>query len=241
MQYEEFWQHITEGDEISWQAILFDAVKREEMDPWDVDISVLSERFMGLLEQIKDMNLRLPGKVILASAILLKLKSMRFLQEDMSALDRLIASAQEPETYDMWEEPVEQEVMVKQKPAFPALIPKTPQPRTRKVSVYDLVKALEKALEVRQRRKVLSSKPHPKVELPNQLMDLSMIIQEVHHTILKKHENKEVIDFTSLTQGASTEEVVLTFIPLLHLCNMRKIDLHQQEPFGDIHIEVLSS
>ena len=46
----------------------------------------------------------------------------------------------------------------------PQIYPRTPQPRKRKVSVFDLVQALEKALEVENRRKKSQTK-HEKTSI----------------------------------------------------------------------------
>ena len=37
---------LLKEDEITWQTILYDLVKTEEMDPWDIDISLLSQKYL---------------------------------------------------------------------------------------------------------------------------------------------------------------------------------------------------
>lgn len=244
MQHDELLDHIFSGDDISWQSIIFDAVRSEQMDPWDIDIDRIAQRFVELLATFQEKNLRIPGKVILASAMLLRFKSHRFVDVDIHLLDQILSSGQEQE----WDsdDPVSYDDTEYEHtdPSIPTLTPRTPQPRKRKVSVYDLVKALEKALEVKNRRKVLKQTPLPATVAPGQVFDLSVVMHSVFSKVLTRHTESQrsgPVTFSQLLQDDSREEKVFTFIPLLHLSTMRKLDLHQEEHFGDVHIELLST
>ena len=37
---------MSKTDEITWQTIIFDLVKSEQMDPWDIDISLLTQKYI---------------------------------------------------------------------------------------------------------------------------------------------------------------------------------------------------
>ena len=65
-------------DEISWQAMIYSLIEEENMNPWDIDVSLIAKKFLQKLRQLKEMDFRISGKVILAAAILLKLKSNKF-------------------------------------------------------------------------------------------------------------------------------------------------------------------
>ena len=141
---------IFKEDELTWQSIIYELVKKEEMNPWDIDISLLSQRFIEMIKTLKEMDFRISGKIILAAAILLRIKSNRLVGEDLNQLNRLIAmsEATEDDLFDALEDEFSGEIT---KMSFEEgddrfkLIPRTPQPRKRKVSVYDLVEALKKA------------------------------------------------------------------------------------------------
>ena len=117
------------------------------------------------------------------------------------------------------------------------LIPRTPQPRKRKVSVFDLVKALEKALEVKQRR-VMNSIPPMDVKIPAKKKDISLIIKEVYTRVLSllTSSRQDRIKFSQLLKSDTKEDKIYTFIPLLHLTTQRKVNLEQKEHFGEIEI-----
>jgi segregation and condensation protein A len=230
---------LFEEDEITWQTILFNLVTKEQMDPWDIDISLLSKRFMDMMKELKEMDFGVSGKIILAAALLLRLKSTKLVDEDILELDRLIASTDESE--DIYGDIIDFEeappgTFEEDKPS---LIPRTPQPRKRKVSIYDLVDALEKALEVRKRR-VVRNIPPQNIQIPEKTVDISLVIGSVFRKIkdfFSKGDRR--LTFSHLTPTDSKDDKVYTFIPLLHLTNQRKINLHQQQHFGDIEVELL--
>ncbi|MEK6916412.1 MAG: segregation/condensation protein A [Nanoarchaeota archaeon] len=231
------------SDEITWQNMIYDLVSSESMDPWNLDVSLLAQKFLEKLSKLKDMDLKISGKVLLAAAIMLRVKSYRFLSEDINALDSLIASANEPELgEDLFEEMIDYEegaVNLKEKPA---IYPRTPQPRKRKVSVFDLVNALEKALEVYERRPP-KLKSYPDVKIPEKSLDISRVIHEVYKKITDHFSSKgklaPKLTFNLLLPENTKEDKVFTFIPLLHLDNQRKIDLMQETHLGEIGINLL--
>lgn len=240
---------IFKEDEVTWQSMIHKLVKEEGMNPWDINISVLSKRFLEMLKKLKKMDFRISGKVILAAAILLRIKSKRLVGEDFSNLDRLIAMSDEPEE-DMFEE-IEGEFMddiedMERKEEYAKendnyqLTPRTPLPRKRKVSVYDLVDALHKALEVKKRRtNRLSDASKVEVDVPEKQKDITVVIQEVYENIrtyLQKRKAKKVMFSSIIPETASKEEKVGTFMPLLYLDNQRKIDMYQERHLSDIQI-----
>ena len=121
-----------------------------------------------------------------------------------------------------------------------SLIPRLPQPRKRKVTIHDLMGALEKALEVKQRR-VLKNTPEFNIEIPKKRPNVQLSIKNVYLQIRRFFVmgNKD-LTFTKLIPSETKEDKVFTFIPLLHLSNRRSIDMHQNKPFGEIEIYLKS-
>lgn len=230
---EKIFQLLFDKDEVTWQSLLYELVKTEQMDPWDVNVSLLTKKYMGTIKKLKELDFRISGKVLLAAAILLKIKSNRLVGEDLTQLDRLIAGSEEQELLEEFEDFVEKPGLEEK----PTLIPRVPQPRKRKVSIYDLVEALEKALEVKKRR-VMYSIPPLDVEIPKKTRDITQVIREVYGKIksffFKNQKNK--LMFSQLVPSDKKEDKIYTFVPLLHLSQQRKIDIDQQEPFADIEI-----
>ncbi|MBW2983291.1 segregation/condensation protein A [Candidatus Woesearchaeota archaeon] len=229
---------LFQEDELTWQTIIHELVKTEQMDPWDVSIGTIADRFLIMLRKMKEMDFRVGGKMILAAALLLKMKSDKLMKEDIVALDNLINSPAEEE-FDLLDDlqglagavaPGEEQ--------RPDLVPRTPQPRQRKVSVYDLVEALEEALDTETKKQVKGQSKAPEVKAPDKQPDMSMLIGKLYSTIRKKFSLNRVLTFDQLVPNDTKEDKVLTFIPLLHLDNQRKIDLWQKKHFDTITIKV---
>lgn len=223
-------------DELTWQNIIYELVSSEEMNPWDIDVSVISQKFIGMLKKLKEMNFRISGKIVLASAILLKIKSKHLLEKDVVALDALMAAEEDP--IDLLEE-IDQSIPKQIHKGKPRLVPRTPQPRKRKVSVYDLVSALEQALDVEHRRRNLVL-PDVNVEIPEKGKDMSFVLKDVYEKVTNFFDkNKGNLTFEQLIPSDSKEDKVYTFIPLLHLENQRKVDMLQKQHFGEILVNLL--
>ncbi len=231
---------LTQQDEITWQTLLYDLVKKEGMDPWDVDISKIAKRYIELVKTLEEHDFRLSGKVLLAAAILLKLKSSKLVNEEINELDRLIKGEEEQAQSDdlLFDEPdayADERAEVE----GASLIPRTPQPRKRKVSIFDLVKALEKALEVKHRR-IHNAMPPPPLPQPKRMKDITLLVRDIYGKVklfFGATPNGK-LTFSQLLPSQERDDKVHTFIPLLHLSQQRKIDLSQDQPFGEIGVSL---
>ena len=186
-------------------------------------------------------DLKVSGNVIFAAAFLLKMKGNRLVGDDLDEFDRLMASPEEVDEGAFYEDLAH----MRSRDQIPdhekiALIPRTPQPRKRKVSVHDLVNALEKALEVKKRR-IIRSMPTLDVEVPKRTRDISLVVKQLYNKIIDFFlaNEKKRLKFTELIPSDSKQDKIFTFIPLLHLDSQRKINLSQQKHFGDIEVRLL--
>jgi len=218
-------------NEITWQSIIYELVRTEQMDPWDINVSELSKSYIETLKKLQTFDFRISGKVVLAAAILLGIKSTRLLDEE-SRLDDLINP---PETLDEEDTEYKQFSLADLPMDKIILIPRTPQPRKRKISVFDLVEALQQALEVRKRRMLRDIEP---VEIPviDKRVDITKIILNLHKKITDMLNQEGKLTFFKLAGSDRKQDQVATLVPLLHLTNQGKIDLNQEAHFGDIEI-----
>ncbi len=235
---EKLYQLIVENDDFSWRSILLDLVNSEQMDPWDINIGVLTQKYIDRIKQMKETNLNVSGKVLLAAAILLNIKSKRLVGEDMDEFDRLLAASEisEDQFYDELEQELAKGEVAGMHDQTLELIPRLPQPRKRKVSVYDLVRALEKALEVKKRR-LFNSLHDVNVVVPEKKLDITAAMRSLYAKLLSIFAaGRKKLTFSSLVPTKAREDKVYTFIPLLHLANESKVELGQKEHFGEIEI-----
>ncbi len=231
----ELYDILMNRDEITWQTLILDLIKSERMDPWDIDISILTKRYLETLKALKESNFFVSGKVLLAAALLLKIKSERLVNEDFANFDALLYP-QDLDENQLYAEP-EKKYLDHE---HPQLTIRTPLARKRKVNINDLIFALQKALEVDQRktlRKLRDQEVH--VHIPQKKIDISLLIKNVYEKIVNFFKfKKEVLTFDKLVESDRKEDKILTFIPLLHLDTQEKINLIQEEPFGEIKIEI---
>lgn len=232
---------ILKEDDLNWKDMIHDLVREEGMDPWDIDVTRLAKRFLVLIQELKQMDFRISGKMVLASALLLKIKSDRLLLDDIAGLDNLINGVAEEEFLEEEDAGYAQRDLNAFLNDQKKIVPRTPQPRERKVSVFDLVEALEQALETDAKRQFFLSKKRNEedVKAPTKSFDLTETMDAIQSSLRKMFmKAKTRVFFKDLVFGDSKQDIVYTFLPLLHLETMHKLELLQNEHFGPIEVVV---
>jgi len=221
---------LMQKDELTWKDIIYDLIKTEKMDPWDIDISELVSKYLETIKKLQEHNFFISGKIILASSILLRIKSHKLMEEYLPNFDSLLFP-QEEELIEAQEEQVYRD--------YPELLIKTPQSRKRKVNIDNLMHALTKALDVEKRREIkrLDERPIREIQLPKDTKNITTLIKELYSKIKTYFQKQETITFTQLIPSTRKQDKVSTFIPLLHLANHQKVDIDQYESFGEIYIK----
>jgi segregation and condensation protein A len=207
-------------EEITPVDILLQLVMMGKVDPWNIDIVDLTEKYLERLREMKDLDLRISARAILAASILLRMKT-----------EALLYSNNEEE-----EEKKEERVHVQVEPIVPPI-----RRSERYYTLDDLIEALMDALEEVERRK---PKPKKKVQIEEEIfviddfrVDIEKHVNRLYEIVKKLYEEtKEMITFWELVFDPSPKIVARTFLYLLFLANMGKIELIQEEPFGEIYI-----
>lgn len=228
---DKLYEMLIKKDEISWQGIIYDLINSEQMDPWDIDVSILAKKYMETIKTLQKHNFLISGKVLLASAILLKIKSNKLLTENIADFDNQLFQREEDilEEMEDFQQPQEE---------VPSLLIKTPHTRKRKINLNDLMGALQKALEVNHRRSVrkLQDRVIQQPEIPEKKADISFLIKQIYEKIKQFFVKKERLTFDKLVPSDRKEDKILTLLPLLHLDNQGRVDVNQEIPFGEILI-----
>ena len=234
---------VLKEDDLSWKELILKLVREEGMDPWNIDVSRLAEKFLVMLNKLKKMDFRVSGKMVLAASLLLKIKSDRLLYDDLTAFDELMNGPEE-ELMDFMEDEGNDRFdlnsfLSDQK----KIIPRTPQPRERQVSVFDLVNALEQALATDLRRQNMLARRRATEdappEVPRKTFDLSEVMARMQKELKGFFDRKDQkVFFHDLVKSPEKEDVIFTFIPLLHLENQQKVALNQEQHFGDIEVTI---
>lgn len=232
----QFFDLIT-GEEVSWQAIIYDLIRTEQLDPWDIDIGILAEKYSLIIQQIEEANFYVSSKVLLACALLLRLKSEilsnRFIQE----IDEALYGHSDAKKYMM-------ERIELDENEIPILVPRTPMPRYKKVTLQELMSALNKAIETENRRikrdiKVRQAEKSALVVLPkSNRIPLKDRIGSLFQSITNHFQKPNAIHMTFSELAPSREEKLASFIPILHLANSDKIYFKQLNHFEEIYMKL---
>jgi segregation and condensation protein A len=132
--------------ELGWKEIIFDLINTEQLDPWDVDISILADRFFDRIEKYEEMDFFVSSKVILAASLLLRLKSELIMSKYLRSIDDILFGREEVENKRAPFERLELDEDI------PELVPKSPMPRYKRVTLNDLIESLNKAIVTENRR-----------------------------------------------------------------------------------------
>lgn len=223
------------GEKLTWHEIIYDLINTEQLDPWDIDISLLSDKYLERIKVLEEANFFISSKVLLAAAILLRIKSEILLDQELPNLDAILFGRKEEKKYVQDRIELEEDI--------PELVAKTPLPRFKKVTLEELMKALNSAIVTENRRikKVVLAKQQEfetAMFLPKQQINLKDRIIEVYEKLQNVFENRETkLAFTDLAgPNANSHERIATFIPLLHLDNQHKVWLEQEGHLEEIWI-----
>ena len=210
-----------------WELFIIDTVRKEDMDPWDIDLVKLSEECLARIKSMRVMDYRIPAKVVLSAAILLRMKSDSLVLKDTR---ELVEEYAEEKYYEASGEVSEPE-------KFPMLEPTLIRTPKTKVTLTDLLSALRKVLreeEKKTTRRVMREKRAITIELPE--FDITEAIERLFQRIKTLIFGRPFVTFFGLIPEKSRLEIARTFVPLLYLANDGKVRLEQKNYREDIKI-----
>ena len=215
---------MTELDKPFWlrppYAILFDLLRVHRLKPWDVDLNNILNSFLAQMNERGYIDFPASGIALLSSSIIHRLKSEAVLKMEEPA------KPPQPKPQDY----------------VPPALPMPIRFEYTSTSISEVLKALEQVLEserlVLSEKKSILSPPAILEHLDEFMMDIEGRIEQFYSTLLKTGRGGRSISFLGLTGDRSFLDVVRYFLMLLFLTVERKVTLHQDKEFGDIHIRV---
>jgi len=222
-----------------WQAIIYDLIHTEQLDPWDIDIVVLTKKYFEKIQEIEEADYYVSSKVLLAASLLLRIKSEFLLNKHIRSIDEILFGKKDDSKPEIEKIEIDEDEL-------PLLIPKTPLPRSRRVTLPELMSALNKAMNTETRRikrEVAMKRAHKlsHVDIPKfRRIDLKDRIKQFYARILtalkrKSDKNLNKVGYSKLI-GEEKEERIASFLPLLHLSNTKKLWLEQEGHLDEIWI-----
>lgn len=234
-----------------WQAIIYDLIHTEQLDPWDIDIVKLTDKYFERVIELnaitsadndEDIDFYDSSKVLFAASLLLRIKSEFLLNKHMRSIDEILFGRKEEEKKLFTKIEINEDEL-------PMLIPKTPLPRSRRVTLSELMTALSNAINTESRRikrevAVKRAAKLSEVDFPQfKRIDLKDRIKQFYAKVLVSIKRKAVRPEHSLNKvgfseliGSEKEEKLACFLPLLHLSNNKKLWLEQEKHLEEIWI-----
>ena len=211
----------------SWEEVIYQIVSLENLNPWDVDLVKLTGSFLRYMNQLKEINFRLPAKIVFVAAVLLRLKADYLsIFEEEETIEDVAKQAGPLEQLGIDPNLIQLGVPIKR-------IPK------RQITLDELMGALKKAMEVRVKREIRRQvwEERLKVQFTEE-QDIARRIDEMMSEIEKgiKRNKEGAVTFNDVVKEWKREEVVGKFIPLLHLEQNQKIETKQEDFFKEIYI-----
>ena len=230
--------------------IILDLVRMGKIDPWNIDIVDLYDKYMARISELKQDNLRSVGKAILFSSTLLKIKSDIFQgisinDFEVEPLDYFEDDGFNDDDYEQMQIPTNNIV------SFDEVLQRRTSVRLnrkRNVTLKDLIRhiqfyeelekkyAIKSALDRKERRvrNYASLKAHEIKELAHDEY-VEEVVERMRQNlaqILSREENIELRELCLLGFDRSS-----AFIALLFLAREDEYELFQEEFYGKLFVK----
>jgi|Deesub1362B_J571_1020462.scaffolds.fasta_scaffold00260_9 segregation and condensation protein A len=238
-------------------------VRKGELNPWNVDVVEIADKFLKRLEEAKKLDLRVSGRVLLYAAILVRMKAdvlateaVSYSEEsgdDLEVLDEefLIDDFGFDISLDFHDYNFESYPQELPEPSYDevedeilAALLSTPVRKARRyTTLKDLIEELRRAEEVqkrrrRKRRQADEVVPDRTMETPHE-EDIEETIIKVESELLSILAKRRPVFFSQVVRGKNTGEVVSYYISILHLSFRKKLSINQERIFdSDIEIDI---
>jgi segregation and condensation protein A len=226
--------------------ILVQMAERGEIDPWNIDIVEVTDRFLSELEKRKELDLRISGRTLFYAATLLRMKS-EYLQQngqengledeefEGAGLDFDLDSEIDLEGGTLG--PIERlEREIRRRLERKDL-------RRRPFTLFELITILRDAEKEERRRRRFTSQEDDSLVEADDVVSIAHEerYQEAACTVLSEcvtgPDHGEIITLSSLARSLGWDLCDI-YIPLLFLTLDGKIWLKQDEFFGELYIRV---
>lgn len=241
--------------------ILLKMAEKGEIDPKNVDIIDVTDKFLRTIATTPKETLRLSGKVIFHAAVLLRLKAEALLSEANTVINPVVDDFLDfddeggPILYDSAKQEVGRQLTFKDlEGAIVRRAQRKKQPvRERKVTLEQLIAALKEAEKLEKVRQ--EKKPKNRIDLSgyHEVHEMDDILELAHDediedTIIKIEQwlashvesGQQVELFDLVIRLNKKRDWVEAFLAALFLSNAGKIDLQQEIFYGPLYLSICS-
>ncbi len=237
-------------EQVDGIEILVGMAKSGKIDPWNVDIVDVTDKYLAHLFQMKAQNLRLTGRTLLFAAILLRLKSNVLEGIDVNQIEGI-----EEDNFDEFEMQDDSwdddEINTNNVVSLDEVLQRRTSirlNRSRTVNLKDLIKQLQFYEELDRKQSLKNAHERAKRRVrsyarltPDDIVNLAhdeyieKSVEVLHENLKKIFETEEKVELTTLTLLGLDK--ISAYIALLFLTAEPEsdVDLYQEEFYGELY------
>ncbi|MEM3364467.1 MAG: segregation/condensation protein A [Candidatus Micrarchaeia archaeon] len=216
----------------TWKDVLLGLVNSEQIDPWNIDIADITAKYLEVIKDMERLDLHIPANLILAAAILVRIKSEALVFKEYYESDFLNDIPPEL-NFNIGFTNIE---------SVPELSFKAKFPKKRKVTLQELLDAVEDALasELKHETARTVRRPLTSADLGLEIekIDVEKLISDKYSQILSSADQYGLVKFSDIA-GDTPIDAVRSLLAVLYLRSYEVIDLEQAKFFGDIIVKVI--
>ena len=222
-------------------------IQNVKMDIYDIRVAEITEQYIAYLKEMGELNVEVSSEFIVLAAVLIRLKSRMLLprvneigeiviDEDprMELASRLTEYVRTKKIAEMLQERMEANECVHEKPAEDMSIYLDSPDELLKTDIEQFVSAFNAFLQKKKRvadvKKRYQRIKRDRASIEERINYMSMIIKD-------RVSVGESIDFVRLVpEDADRYDVTLSFMSLLEMIKMQKVDAKQDRNYGNISV-----
>ncbi|MGC8478824.1 MAG: segregation/condensation protein A [Candidatus Micrarchaeia archaeon] len=211
-----------------WKDLLFELVESNRLDPWDIDIAVIADEYARAIKKMKVLDLHMPANIIFAASVLLRMKSETL--QIFEDLDQIEGNS-EGDAVDL---------IPTAQPEVPGIIFKLRTQPKRKITLEELMDALEEAMKMQDKKEKREEEYSTPLLIKISREDIGSRMRKIFDMIKLRMDAYKMVTFADLASQASGQGSVLldVFVPLLFLAHKDYIVLSQDNFFGEIFVRL---
>ena len=221
--------------------LLLDLIRKQQINIYDIPIARITAQYMEYMNQAICMDFELSAEFVYMAATLIHIKSRTLLPRDpelekidpegdprKELVDRLIEHERFKNAAEMLQQKRLVEEAIWSHPAIHEFTNEDDDPGLA-VTLFDLVKTLEKVLE--------RAKSRPSYEVTREDVSVPDMIHYLRN-LLKDSRRSEAISATLLFERQrSRRAMICLFLAILEMVKSQAVSLVQADAFGDIAIK----
>ncbi|MDP1580438.1 MAG: segregation/condensation protein A [Candidatus Didemnitutus sp.] len=219
--------------------LLLFLIRKNELDIYDIPIESVTRQYLDVLYALKDLQLEVAGEFFVMAATLMEIKSRLLLPKHQQAIDPHVGEDDLDPRWELVHQLLQYKKFKEASATLGAMAREAQDRLPRPGSAF--APASERPLKHVDRIDLWNS-----FNLVLRRLAEKLVVGEIHaeqvtvadqmEFILRHLQTRPEFTFSSLfPEKISLRRLVATFLALLELTRLRKLTLHQDESFADIH------